>query len=84
MEIQLTWWTVQQTWRLAYVGIKKANAQGTYYLIVIFRDNICTSFYDIIVDFNACELHLGDEKVFNDFMMNTSVLYLAYDRVECN
>ena len=33
-----------------------------------------------IVDLDAYELHLGDKKVFNDFMMNASVLHFTYDR----
>jgi len=33
-----------------------------------------------IVDLDAYELHLGDEKVFNNFMMNARVFHFTYDR----
>ena len=32
-----------------------------------------------IVGLYAYELHLGDEKVFNNFMMNARILHFTYD-----
>ena len=33
-----------------------------------------------IVDLDAYELHPGDEKVFNEFMMNARILHFTYGR----
>ena len=41
---------------------------------------IVSAFMTYIANWDAYELHLGEEKVFNDFMMNATILHFTYDR----
>ena len=41
---------------------------------------IVSAFMTYIANWDAYELHPGEEKVFNDFMMNATVLHFTYDR----
>ena len=85
--IQSPWWTVHRTWRLAYVDIKKANNKCTYDLITHVLKNFLWSYWSFetrvaltyTIDFDSYELHLGDEKVLNDLMMNARIWLFTYD-----
>ena len=66
--IQFHWWIVHQTWKLAYVGIKKElSNKWTYDYINHLMKNLGTlialasmTYIIGVVDLNAYELHLWD------------------------
>ena len=70
--IQSTRWTVHQTWRLVYVGIKKGTNKWIYdltdHLMVDLETTIALASMTYIIDSDVNELHPGDEKVFNDII----------------
>ena len=68
--IQLTWWTVDQTWRLVYQKgtNNKWTYDPTYDLMVKLETIIASASLAYIVDTNAYKSHLGDKKIFNDFI----------------
>ena len=71
IEMQLTWWTVHQTWGLVYE--EETNNKWTYgftdHLIVDLGTIIELASMAYIVDLKALnKLHPGDEKVFNNFV----------------
>ena len=45
-----------------------------------FETMIALASMTYIIDFDAYKLHMGDEKVFNDFIMNDRVLHFTHDR----
>ena len=92
--VQLNCWTVHQTWRCAYVGIKKANNKWTYNLTNYLMKNFLWSYWyfetiiilasmTYIVDLDAYKLHPRDEKVFNHFMLNARICILHMIEVDC-
>jgi len=62
--IQLTWWTVNQTWRLVYKKETNNNwtYDPTYDLMVNLEIIIASTSLAYIVDTNAYKSHLGDIK----------------------
>ena len=78
---------IHQTWRFAYVGTKKANNKWTSNLTNHLMRNFLCSYWSFettialdVVNLDAYELHPWYEKIFNNFMMTSSVLYFTYDR----
>ena len=70
---------------MVYVGIKKGtNNKCTYdlidHLMVDLETIIALASMTYIVDLDASELHPGDEKVFNDLLMNAKVLHYTHER----
>ena len=49
------------------------------HLMVGLETIIALASLTYIVDLDAYELHVGNEKVFNDFINNARVLYFTYD-----
>ena len=61
--IQLAWWTIHQTWRLAYVGIKKEPTISELtilqiHLMIHLETKTPIASKTSIVDLDAYELHL--------------------------
>ena len=51
-----------------------------YHLVLDFKTTIAVTFMWYVVDLDAYELHLGDEKSSMTFLMNASVVHYTYDR----
>ena len=76
---------MNQAWKLVYVGNKKGtNNKWTYdltnHLMVDLETIIALASMTYIVDLDAYELHLGDEKSSRTLSMNARVLHYACDR----
>ena len=50
------------------------------HLMIYFTAIIAVTFMTYVVDLDAYELHLGDEKSSMTFLMNASVVHYTYDR----
>ena len=49
-------------------------------ILLIFETIIALAFMTYIINLDAYKLHMVDEKIFNDFMINDGIFHLTKER----